>query len=75
MVATVRLSNELEKTLENISKSLHKKKSEIIRDAIEYYAKSLEDSKKNRIKNAIEKTKVNDFKEYKTFEDTLDDGI
>ena len=49
MVATVRLNSELEDTLNHIAKKLHKKKSDIIRDAISFYAKSLEDSKKTRL--------------------------
>ena len=75
MIATVRLNAELEETLNSVSKSLHKKKSDIIREAILFYAKSLENNKKNRLKNAIQKTTKHDFNEYKNMEDTLNDGI
>ena len=75
MIATVRLNAELEETLNSVSKSLHKKKSDIIREAILFYAKSLEDSKKSRLQNAIKKTSKHDFKEYENMEDTLNDGI
>lgn len=75
MVATVRLSSELEETLSHISQKLHKKKSDIIRDAIRFYAKSLEDSKKTRLKKAIDKTQNADFKEYVDMEDSLNDGL
>lgn len=75
MIATVRLNAELEETLNSVAKSLHKKKSDIIREAILFYAESLENSKKNRMKNAIKKTSKNDFDEYKNMEDTLNDGI
>jgi len=38
MVATVRLDEKLEAILTNISKTLHKRKSDVIRDAISFYA-------------------------------------
>ena len=75
MIATVRLNSELEETLNSVAKSLHKKKSDIIREAIQFYAKSIEDSKKDRLQSAIRKTTKQDFDEYKTMEGTLDDGI
>ena len=75
MIATVRLNNELEETLNSVAKSLHKKKSDIIREAIQFYAKSIEDSKKNRLQSAIKKTTKQDFDEYKMMKATLDDGI
>ena len=75
MTATVRLDKSLEEKLDFISKTLHKKKSDIIRDAITYYAQSLENSKKNRILNAVAKTKDADRAENGDFEGTLDDGL
>jgi predicted DNA-binding protein len=75
MVATVRLSSELEETLNDISQKLHKKKSDIIREAISFYAKSLEDSKKTRLQDAIKKTNNSDFNEYKDMEDSINDGL
>ena len=75
MIATVRLNDELEETLNSVAKSLHKKKSDIIREAILFYAKSLENHKKNRLHNAIKKTTKDDFNEYKKMEDTLDDSL
>lgn len=75
MIATVRLDENLEKTLDNISKTLDKKRSDIIREAISFYAKSIENSKKSRILNAIEKTKKSDKKLYANFESTLNDSI
>jgi len=75
MIATVRLNAELEETLNSVAQSLHKKKSDIIREAILFYAKSLQDSKKKRLHNAIKKTTKHDFNEYKKMEDTLDDGL
>ncbi|CAA6804580.1 MAG: Unknown protein [uncultured Sulfurovum sp.] len=75
MVATVRLDSELEAVLNSLSKRLHKKRSDIIREAISFYAKTLEDTKKSRLHSAIDKTMSQDFDEYKTMEATLDDGI
>ncbi len=75
MVATVRLDESLEDTLKKLSTSLNKKKSEVIRDAISYYAKSIQNSKKSRILKAVEKTKDIDKKEFSELEGTLSDGI
>lgn len=75
MIATVRLDENLEKTLDNISKTLDKKRSDIIREAISFYAKNIEENKKSRILNAIEKTKKSDKKLYDDFESTLNDSI
>lgn len=75
MTATVRLNGDLESKLNRLSDVLHKKKSDIIRDAISYYATNIEKSKKSRILMAVEKTKQSDIKEYKDFEGILDDGI
>lgn len=75
MTATVRLDDILEDKLNKLSDVLHKKKSDVIRDAISYYAKSVENKKKSRILGAVEKTKDIDNNEYKTFEGTLDDGL
>ncbi len=75
MTATVRLNEDLESKLNRLSDVLHKKKSDIIRDAISYYATNIEKSKKSRILMAVEKTKQSDKEEYKDFEGILDDGI
>lgn len=63
MTATVRLDKILENKLDFISQSLHKKKSDIIRDAISFYADSIENSKKSRILKAVAKTKDADKSE------------
>ena len=65
MVATVRLDNTLEDILSNLSKSLQKKKSDIIREAIKLYASNVENNKKSRILNAVNKTKDIDKSEFK----------
>ena len=75
MVATVRLDDDLETTLNRVAKILHKKKSDVIREAISFYAQNIEQNKKSRILNAVEKTKFIDKSEHKYFEGTLDDGI
>lgn len=75
MTATVRLDDALEDTLNKLSLSLHKKKSDIIREAISYYAINIEKTKKSRILKAIEKTKDIDKSEYISMEGTLSDGL
>jgi len=75
MVATVRLNSELEAILNDLSKRYHKKKSDVIREAISYYAESLEKNQKSRIQKAISKTSASDFKIYKSLEETLDENL
>ena len=75
MTATVRLDNTLEETLNALSKKLHKRKSDVIRDAIAFYAESIEKNKKNRLLNAIEKTKEADRRINTSMEGTLGDGL
>ncbi len=70
MTATVRLDKSLEEKLDFISQTLHKKKSDIIRDAISYYAGMLENSQKNRMSKAVAKTKDADKVENELFEGT-----
>lgn len=75
MTATVRLDEALEIKLERIAKTLHKKKSDVIREAIEFYASSVESHKKSRILLAVEKTKEADKAVYESVEGTLNDGL
>ena len=75
MTATVRLDEKLEETLENLSNRLHKKKSDIIREAIAFYANNINKSKKNKILLAVKKTKDADKSIYDEMEGTLNDGI
>jgi len=46
MTATVRLDDNLEEKLNNLSNRLHKKKSDVIRDAISFYFSNIENTKK-----------------------------
>ena len=75
MTATVRIDDTLEDKLNKLTKTLHKKKSDVIREAINYYADNIEKTQKSRILKAVEKTKEVDKKEYKTFEGTIDDSL
>jgi len=75
MTATVRLDDKLTDKLNKLSTTLHKKKSDIIRDAIEYYAKNIEADKKSKILSAVEKVKDADKSVNKIFESTINDGI
>ena len=75
MIATVRLDDALEKTLEALSSKLHKKKSDIIREAITFYANNIDKNKKNKLLYAVKKTKNADKRIYEEMEGTLNDGI
>lgn len=75
MTATVRLDESLEKKLELLTNILHKKKSDVIRDAIEYYAKNIQKSQKRRMLSAVEKTVIADKSEMITLDGTLNDGL
>ncbi len=75
MTASVRLDKTLEEKLDIISQSLHKKKSDIIRDAISYYEDSIQNTQKSRILKAVAKTKEADSSENAEFEGTLNDGL
>ena len=75
MTATVRLDDGLEDKLSRLSTILNKKKSDIIRDAISFYANNIEKDKKSRILKAIEKTKDIDKNEFNDFEGTFNDGL
>ena len=75
MIATVRLDEALELKLVRMAKALRKKKSDVIREAIEFYANSVESTKKSRILLAVEKTKEADKALYDEVEGTLSDGL
>ncbi len=75
MTATVRLDDTLTDKLEKLSSKLHKKKSDVIRDAITFYAQTVEASHKSKIQKAVEKVMHADKCEYEILEGTLDDGI
>ena len=75
MTATIRLDSRLESTLNRLTKVLDKKKSDVIRDAISFYAQNIETKQKSRILKAVEKTRDIDKSEFKDFEGTSYDGI
>ncbi len=75
MTATVRLDDRLEEILETLAKKLHKRKSDVIREAIDFYAKSLEEDQNRRIYDAVQKVKNADAAVYKEFEETIDDAL
>lgn len=75
MLATVRLNDELTELLTSITEKFHKKKSDVIREAIRFYATELEKNQTTRIQNAMKKTAQSDFHEHKMMEDTVDDGL
>jgi len=75
MTATVRLDDHLTEKLNQLSNTLHKNKSDVIRDAIEYYAKNIEENKKSKILLAVDKVKEADKSINKALESTLNDGL
>ncbi len=75
MVTTVRLTHELEEILKSLSTRLNKKKSDVIREAIRHYAKDLEQTQNSRIRSAMQKTMASDFKEYKSYDTSINDGL
>ncbi|WP_457744631.1 ribbon-helix-helix protein, CopG family [Sulfurimonas sp.] len=75
MLVTVRLNSEMEDILNSLTQRFHKKKSDIIREAIRFYADELNKNQKTRMQKAMEKTAKSDFKEYKTLQDTINDGL
>ena len=75
MIATVRLNEEREDKLSYLAEILHKKKSDILREALDYYAIYIFEQKKAKFKQTIDKVKQADLQEYKTYEGTIDDGL
>jgi len=75
MVATVRLDDVHENKLEKVAALLHKKKSDVLRDALDYYADYVLNAKKRRILKAVEKVKEADTLESIEMESTLNDGL
>ncbi len=60
MTATVRLDENLEVSLNRVSKALNKKKSDLIKDTIAFYIQNIEENKKSRLLKAVEKTEIQD---------------
>jgi predicted DNA-binding protein len=75
MLATVRLNSEMEEILNSLTKRFHKKKSDVIREAIRFYADELNKNQKTRMQKAMQKTAKSDFSEYKILEESLNDGL
>lgn len=75
MVATVRLDDAHKSKLEKVAALQHKKKSDVLRDALDYYADYVLNAKKRRILKAVEKVKGADALEAKALEGTLNDGL
>lgn len=75
MTATVRFDDIHESKLLKIAQLLHQKKSDVLRDALDYYAEYVLDEKKRRILKAVEKVKDADREESYKLEGTLNDGL
>ncbi len=75
MTATVRLDKKLESTLIELSETLHKRKSDIIREAIGLYADAIKKEKSSKLAKAVKKTKDIDLDIYKSYEGILSDAL
>lgn len=75
MVTTVRLDERREKMLKEIAQKLHRKKSEIIREAIDFYAEHVLVERRKRMESAVKKVGTADAREAAELEGTLDDGL
>ena len=75
MIATVRLDEDHESKLKKVSEILHKKKSDVLRDALDFYADHVLNEKKQRILDAVAKVKAADAMESEALEDTINDGL
>lgn len=75
MVTTVRLDERREKMLKEIAQKLHRKKSEIIREAIDFYAEHVLVERRKRMESAVKKVGTADAREASKLEGILDDGL
>ncbi|WP_456433604.1 ribbon-helix-helix protein, CopG family [Nitratifractor sp.] len=75
MTTTVRFDEKRAEILEKMTILLHKKKSEVIREALDYYAEHILRSRERRIAEAVKKVAESDAKELKIWDDTVDDGL
>jgi len=75
MVASFRIDNQLSEILNSLVFDMKKQKSEIIRDSIKFYAENIKAKQKSRLQKAIQKTAKADMREYKIFEETINDGL
>jgi len=73
---TLKSDDKFYNTLEEMVKSLHTTKSNLIRKAVVYYKDSLEKERlKEQIKNASFKVREESLKISKEFDTTLNDGL
>ena len=75
MMLSVELDSQLERLLNSIANEYHKKKSDIIKEAIIFYSESIKDKKKERFENAIKKVAHREKVEMEEFEGTYNDGL
>jgi predicted transcriptional regulator len=75
MMATVRLDEEHEKKLKEAAAFLHKKKSEILREALDFYVDHIFSEKRRRILSAVEKVKTADRSENERWNGAAGDGL
>jgi len=75
MTASVRLNEQQSNTLERLAASLNRQKSDVLREALAFYASRIDKEKNNRIQSAVQKTRLADRQIYDEIEGTLHDGF
>ncbi|WP_187647259.1 ribbon-helix-helix protein, CopG family [Nitrosophilus labii] len=75
MILTVRIDDDINILLEDITRSFKKTKSEIVREALNNYLKEIKHNKEEKIKKAIDKCAKKDMKVYRDFEGILDENL
>lgn len=75
MTTTVRLDDEHECYIKRLTELLHKGKSELIRDAIKFYAESRLNEEKNTFAKAVKKTRSKDADIASEFDGASSDGL
>jgi len=75
MTATVRLNKHQSDTLERLAATLNRQKSEILRDALAFYASRIENEKTHRIQKAVQKTYQADKQIHDEIAGTIHDGL
>ena len=75
MTTTVRFDEKRLEILEKMTTILHKKRSEVIREALDYYAAHVLRSRDRRIAEAVKRVAEADAEEMKIWDETVDDGL
>ncbi len=75
MAAIVQLDEPHEELLNKVAKTLQKKKSEVVKEALDYYAQHVLDTKSRRLRQAALRVKDAEKEEAILWEGTFGDGL